>query len=278
VLIATFQPYRHRPSNLADLDLFYCGKEACQPGHTFSAVRDHYLIHYITAGRGVFRPGNAEYHLRAGDGFLICPGIPTSYSADMRSPWHYCWFGFHGRRADEYLALAGLTAELPIFTHNSDTMVADCIEEMLACARLNPADRFRSTAALYRAFSCLARRQPEPAERAINNQALYVREALRYVERNFSRPMHVSDIADYIGIDRSYLYLLFKKHTSLSPQEYLISFRMTKAGDLLLATDLPIVDIARSVGYEDSIVFTKAFKKHTGSAPTIYRKKTVNPD
>ena len=92
------------------LRVWHLGEEACRPGHSFGpAVRNHYLIHYILRGRGVFRTGGKAYTLGAGQAFLIVPGAVTEYTADAADPWQYAWVGFHGTSAPEWLAMAGAT-------------------------------------------------------------------------------------------------------------------------------------------------------------------------
>ena len=61
--------------------------------------------------------------------------------------------------------------------------------------------------------------------------------------------------------------------TGISPQEYLLDYRIRKACELLQNTDLPIAHIARSVGYEDSLYFSRLFKQHMKSSPSSYRHK-----
>ena len=56
------------------LAVYNCGFQRCSPGHTWGpAVRDHFLIHYITSGKGVYDSGSGKYSLSAGDGFLVVP-------------------------------------------------------------------------------------------------------------------------------------------------------------------------------------------------------------
>ena len=100
----------------------------------------------------------------------------------------------------------------------------------------------------------------------------HVKKALEYITMNYSRKISITEIARNVGLDRSYLYSLFSEYVNASPQEYLISFRMEKASDLMHAPTLAIGDIARSVGYEDPLMFSKAFKKIKGLSPREYRK------
>ncbi len=63
---------------------------------------------------------------------------------------------------------------------------------------------------------------------------------------------------------------IFKAATGSSLQEYLLDLRIRKACDLLLRTDLPVSVIALSVSYEDTLYFSRLFKKKKGVSPTQY--------
>lgn len=59
----------------------------------------------------------------------------------------------------------------------------------------------------------------------------------------------------------------------MSPQQFLTTFRITKATELLQLTEHPIESIALSCGYTDPLVFTKAFKQMKGMSPSAYRRE-----
>lgn len=76
-----------------------------------------------------------------------------------------------------------------------------------------------------------------------------------------------------IGIDRSYLSGIFKEVMKMSPQEYLLHYRVEQAEILLKETDRKIGDIAELVGYADAMTFSKMFKKYKGMSPQQYREE-----
>ena len=106
---------------------------------------------------------------------------------------------------------------------------------------------------------------PFPADR---NGSLYVRKAVEFIQTNYANPIRVTDIADYVCINRSYLYTLFRKELHMSPQEYLSNYRLTRASELLIVTDLSVESVAFSCGYSDPLVVSKAFKAKTGQTPS----------
>ena len=81
----------------------------------------------------------------------------------------------------------------------------------------------------------------------------------------------INYIASYIGINRSYLTHIFKKNINISPQDFLVNYKIDKACELLNSTDLSIKAIAASVGYTDPLTFSKIFKKQTERTPLEYR-------
>src|SRR5699024_4417044 len=104
----------------------------------------------------------------------------------------------------------------------------------------------------------------------INNE--YVKKAVTYIQQNYSKPISVTELADFVSLNRSYLSTLFRKNMNCSIQDYLLDFRITRAAELLSLTDLSINQIAESCGYQNPLVFSKAFKRVKKKTPTDYRK------
>jgi AraC-like DNA-binding protein len=67
--------------------------------------------------------------------------------------------------------------------------------------------------------------------------------------------------------------VIFKKYFNLTPQDFLINFRIEKACSLMQNPELTIGDISRSVGYNDQMLFSRVFKKIKGIPPSRYREK-----
>lgn len=262
--------------NLTDLVMYQCGHENCIPSHSFGpAVRDHFLIHYIVQGKGVFQVNGMTYPLQAGQGFLICPGYVTYYQADAMDPWEYSWVGFHGIKAEGYLHQANLTQNTPIFTYMLDDFIESCFAQMLETKQLIKSREVRLLGLLYMFLSHLIETAAPPLHPLLENKREeYMQKAISFIERNYSRKISVQEISKYIGLDRSYFCSLFKAALSMSPQEFLIRFRMNKACALMPHSDLSIGDISRSVGYEDPLLFSKMFRKIYGVSPSMYRKNT----
>ena len=83
----------------------------------------------------------------------------------------------------------------------------------------------------------------------------------------------MDQIAQNMYLSSVYISKIFKEETGESPINYLISLRLEKAKDHLIASEsISIKEIAHSVGYDDVYHFSKLFKKYYGLSPLNYRK------
>ena len=127
--------------NFVDLGLYQFGREDCEPAHSYGpAIRNHYLFHYILSGKGTFmwQDGKRRENravLKAGQGFLISPGQITTYVADDRIPWEYCWLEFDGLRAKETLEITGLSVNHPVYNPVHREFETKMRDEMLYIVR-----------------------------------------------------------------------------------------------------------------------------------------------
>ncbi len=260
--------------NLLDLDLVQCGTETCVPGHSFGpAVRDHYLIHFALAGKGLFQANGRSWTLEAGEGFLICPDQVTFYQADWVNPWRYAWVGFQGSKASDWLKQAGLTDGNPVFRSKDDAIRA-CFEGMIRAGDMGAGRELRLLGLLHLFLSELVETAPPsgvPLDGRGRREA-YVRKAIDYFRMNFARPIGVSDAAAHVGLDRSYFSEVFRDVAGQPPRDFLIRLRMEKACGFMRNAGLSIADISRSVGYDDPLLFSKVFRKHRGVSPRQFRK------
>lgn len=256
------------PSNI---HLTFCGSENCLPQHSYGpAVREHFLLHYICSGKGRFYSGETEYVLTAGDGFVIFPGDVTFYQADRESPWSYVWIGFDGQEAMDYLEKCGIHPSRPIFHCEESQTLSGLVEKMIQSNTLSYANEVRLQGLLLLFFSCLMESAHIPYSAASRN-SLYIGKAIAYIQNNYQNPITVQDIASYVSLNRSYLSAVFQKNLHLSPQQFLMNYRISKAAGLLATTEIPISNIARSCGYADPLAFSKAFKKVRGQSPQKFR-------
>lgn len=265
-----------------EIQIYHYGMEVCEEGHSYGpAVRDHFLIHFILDGKGTFRNNGITYHLNKNQGFLITPEKITYYEADMDTPWTYCWIGFSGIKAHQILRDGNLTYKNPIISYDDDCLISHAMKEIIDTDIKNVGSGLKLKSYLYLVLSEIQRVNcvQESTQKRNHYTEEYIEKALDYIEKNYSRNIKITDIAKHIGLDRSYFSSIFKENMNISPQRYLIEFRMKKAAYFLESTSLSVGDIARSVGYNDPLGFSKVYKSVIGISPSEYRKRgnSVSP-
>lgn len=94
-----------------------------------------------------------------------------------------------------------------------------------------------------------------------------VAEALRRMHGDPERSWTVDELAREAGMSRSAFFDRFTRTVGLRPMEYLLSWRMALAKDLLRGSEMALDEVARRVGYGSASTFSTAFSRHVGQPP-----------
>lgn len=269
--------------NFVDLSLYQFGQEKTDPSHSYGpATRNHYLFHYILSGTGTLMAddskGNTQtYSIKSGQGFMIFPNQITTYISDHDLPWEYVWIEFDGLRVKEALQIAGLSLDNPVYHARFKDLREDMQNEMLYLANHGNSTPFHLIGHLYLFFDFMLRSiTPEHTTNGKKLSNYYIREAITYIEQNFHNDISVEDIASVCGLNRSYFGKIFGESIGKTPQEFLLTYRMIKATELLKLTNLSIEDIGKAVGYENPFHFSRAFKNIYNVSPRAWRNEHKN--
>ena len=234
---------------------------------------DHYILHYILDGNGVFYCNGHEYPLHKGDIFLIRPYTQVSYQADLKEPYQYYWVGFNGTETPALLLQSGFTEDHPVIHSVLHEDIISCMKSIASIRSASPSQRLYLIGALYHLFSVLI----SDHEVAEKKSQQYYYHAVSYIRQNIQAPeLNVSSVAAYIGIDRTHLFRIFQMYTQSSVREYILRTRMDEARLFLKNTDFPIERIAEFCGFMDASHFSQVFKRMVGSSPRHYRKAIKN--
>lgn len=256
----------------ADKDVFVrqCGSEACARGHLYGpAVRDHFLIHYIASGKGVFYADGLTHHIGAKHGFIIFPGQVTTYRADDDDPWVYAWVGYEGRTAAILTEMVGLTRSNPVFELDAEIDPYDRVRRMLRAASDMRLGDMAMLGSLYQLLSEIGQGRTSVNEEP---ETRYYKKAVWYLEGNYHRDVRITDVAAFVGLSRSQLFRVFRRAAGMSPKEYLSVIRTERAAKLLRATDLSFEKIALSSGFFSAGRLNAVFQDQYGASPSQYRK------
>lgn len=265
--------FAHGSKESDELSFLFCGRRNCHPGEEAGpAVREHYLMHYCLAGRGVYRAQGMSYEIGPGEGFLILPGELSSYQADSQEPWSHIWVGFTGTKAADYLKCCGLDQEHRTYQCAQPERLEACVKTMIDFDTAGAGNELLLLGELYTFLGWVAQSAQSSTRRSRETGAEYVEMAAEYIRNHFQEDLTVAKLARYVGLNRSYLTTVFQNTVNMSPQQYLMRFRMERAAQMLQEGKLTVGEIARSCGYPDPLTFSKAFKRTLGVTPSQYRK------
>lgn len=260
---------------LVSLSVYNVGYQKCDSLYQWGpGIRDHYLIHYIISGEGFYQVKGSKHHLQAGDCFLVYPNTEVTYYADEKNPWEYAWVGFTGSDAAIMLQATDFSKSSPVIYNTPD---GDILQNQLLKIYDARGSEFvhavEMTGRLYTTLAILmhnAQKTPDA-----NTAQSYVQKSIEYISSNYSYPITVEDIASYVGLSRSHLFRSFQTVLQQSPKEYLTEFRIKQACYLLEHSELSITAIANSIGFDNSLYFSKAFHKARGMAPKEWRSRNT---
>jgi AraC family transcriptional regulator of adaptative response / methylphosphotriester-DNA alkyltransferase methyltransferase len=108
---------------------------------------------------------------------------------------------------------------------------------------------------------------------AERREELY-REAIDLIARDYARDLQLEGVARLLATSRRQLQRAFAEVGKTSFRDELAKVRMHHARQLLAADGIPVRVVAASVGYHQPAQFAKSFRRHHGTAPSLYRKQT----
>lgn len=233
------------------------------------------VITYFTGEPGSVKLGSAVHTIQPGMILVLFPGQCVNFSAMAGSQMSAMWAEMSGEALTSVLFRAGLTPQKPTWV---PTVPAEQSELVAVFDRLtNPDAQYgalQATGLAMELLDCLLRETPRPCQPKIQNlQRYYVEKSIRFIEAKYPMDISVEDVAEYCGLNRSYLGKLFRDATGMTTQEYLIRHRMRIACSYLERAAAPIATIARSVGYPNQLHFSRAFHKVFGIPPREWQKR-----
>ena len=116
-----------------------------------------------------------------------------------------------------------------------------------------------------------------PLQHHIGKQSMKLVGAVELMEANIKEPIGQVDLAGFVGLSRRQLQRLFQKYLLCTPSRYYLQLRLQRARQLLLQTNLSVVEISEQTGFVSNSHFSKSFKEFYGYSPSIERHRKPEP-
>ena len=96
---------------------------------------------------------------------------------------------------------------------------------------------------------------------------------MTYIEEHLTDRIELADIADHVGISRTYASAVFKEELGITISEFILRERMIEAKRMLRDTDMTVSSIADRLSFCSQSYFTKNFTAAEGMTPVEYRRQ-----
>lgn len=272
-----------------------------EPWIHFSRNTNEYILYVIRDGDMYLEEDGIQYHLRAGDVFILEPGL--LHVGYRKAPCDYYYVHFSHpemfRTNDDQKALEKLMekrkrslAGYPLEEEGPMDSITYLPKRYHLASRnfealLHPAveyykgreEHYRRKAAiqvhsflLEEAYEHLLSEYCFGSGR-VKKANIIAERLLNYLNQNYAKHLTSQDIAEMFEINFDYINRVFSKTVGVPIFTYLNRVRIHNAKQLIATTDLPFSEIAYLVGIEDRYYFSKLFRKITGVSPMEYYKQ-----
>ncbi|HET8728857.1 MAG TPA: GlxA family transcriptional regulator [Alphaproteobacteria bacterium] len=101
--------------------------------------------------------------------------------------------------------------------------------------------------------------------------------AVETMEDAIEEPLSAAALADAAGTTERQLERLFRRHLDTTPKRFYLNLRLERARQLLVDTDMRVVEVAVACGFGSAAHFARAYKARYGKPPTSHRPRAVPP-
>lgn len=231
------------------------------------------LYHYLQTekGRGTVKVQGTEYVLNEDEGLLISPYLHHSYARNTEE-WLTAFATFTGTIHSSIHKMVG-NKPVIFIEKEQGAVIGALINEIMEDWDILSADT--RTLSL-KCYSLLLHFTNSRHTRALADEPLYLRyvaPVIKEIETRYNTELTVQELSGRVYVTPQYLSRLFRRFLGCSVYEYLTTFRINKARELLVSKPrMEVQQIAGETGFSDASHFIAMFKKVTGVTPLEFRR------
>lgn len=242
-------------------------------------LRDYYVIRCCLSGKGTVHRNAESYSISAGDCYVCLPGDVITESACGSEPWILFTLTLVGIKTEAMFKSVGVSRDTCVCPWEDNQALirfaqSAVMNEVCYTPSTPPEKELLCISQAYALFSLLMKeyRRSAPSSPLESSRDRYINEAVYYMEHNCDKKLQVQDIASHVGLNCCYFQRIFHEHTGMTPWEYIIRLRVSRACDLFASPNATNESVANSLGWEPSVLY-RNFKRIVGSTPSQYRRE-----
>ena len=264
-MIAEIQPLDPMESGVGRLS------SASQLFHTRGTAPrtlDSYALVYLTRGEVWFRDAlGTDQSIRAGQGFLLFPGVEHEYGTNENSDWDERHVFFEGPAFDLWREQGLLDPARPVFTCEPVERWSLRLQQVWNDAA-NPLDQLIRLQRFLMECGLVA-----TAPRSDDQEFQWLEQARKRLTETLDDPEGIEHVAREIGLSHQTFRKTFRLLQGCPPGRYRAFQTMEAAARRLLTESTPIKQISDELGFCDEFHFARRFKLLMGSTPAAYRAR-----
>ena len=234
----------------------------------------NFSIHFVLSGEGKYHIVNGDsdifYEIKEHMVFAVYKNNVICFDCPSETPFHYFWIGFDGEESKELLDYIGFSETSPIVSVHDWEKAEELFQDLFNVWETQ--DKYLFVSKFYSLLNVLRGNNVIENKILRLNDSTILFRAEKFIKDNINKNIKVQDLTAFLNIDRSYFSKLFKKHYGITPHDFIIETRLSKASMLLLTTDYSIEYISDLLNFSDIYSFSKLFKKYYGHSPSQQRK------
>lgn len=232
----------------------------------------------ISKGRGVYTLNGTSHTAEPGKLFVVSPGMTIERTADEDGPFEFYFIRFRYALSyeEEGVWHQEDSAEIPFplsggySIDNSPALLNACEGLCNLMKRRGQIVQMRQRILFLELLTLIV--SDLRAQIAAGGTNAAIEQTIDHMVNHYSDNITLEELAKLAGLSPSHYSRLFKKYASCSPIHYLTQLRMDRAKELLILSDYRLKAVARSIGYEDELYFSRLFKKFVGMPPSQYAR------
>lgn len=246
-----------------------------------------YTVVYIRAGAGIYSVGSSLRSLNTGDLLILPPWVDCSFrSEDLGDEYNINLDAVVLRFDDAWLdnllkafpTLAPVVLKVKEIRKHLSVRGLKWMKLTSVFAELETCDIFEQPSKILTILRLISTEDEMEVIKDYNDAdaltvAARIEKIDKYLGCNFRDKVTLQEVADYVGMSRTYFSMFFKTHYKEGFSDYLNRKRLECAASLLRKTDLPISAISEDCGFTTVQYFTRTFRRLMGISPGAYRRR-----
>jgi AraC-like DNA-binding protein len=253
--------------------IFMLGYEQCEPDYIIERKNfPFWTLEFIAGGHGFYWEGKQQRVLRHGGIFIHGPGIQQRFGNEADRPFKKYFMVCGGAEFPAAWSAVGLVPGR-LFQMGSSTPIISIFDRMLDEGSCVDTQTPRIIAGLESILLALIYRHKGTVDGNRSGSRKVFDLAMDIVQRDYRTLHSLAELAEQSGYSGEYLCRIFKRHCGETPYRVLQHRKMSAAWLLLRDGRMKVGSVAREIGYEDPLHFSRTFRKVMGTAPSSVRKR-----